>query len=1028
MRITILFFLFSILQSAVLGQMKIKTKSTSSKVAAKNLYRQDNIINDYTPVISYIPCNNALTVEDASAFKIGDTVLLIQMKGAFIDSSNTATFGNVVNYNNAGNYEFNYVKQKNGNQISLKNNLLRNYDLPNGKVQLIRVPYYLNSIINTTLTCLPWDGAKGGVLVLNAAQTVTLNADLDVSGRGFIGGIGYNSQTPVLNCFINQYNIVNTSAKDAGLKGESIVSLGLTKVRGKGAPASGGGGGLGHNSGGGGGANAGAGGFGGYQLNNCGNFPFENRGVGGYSLAYNSMTNKIFMGGGGGAGNADNPQNLPPDGGNGGGIIIIKANQLISNGYKIIANGSNAYECMVPQSLDCHDGMGGGGAGGTVLIDVNNFIGTTAVLQNGGNGADMIGPAVGGKVGAGGGGGAGILFIKNASLPSNINSQHLGGKNGVLTKFANDAYGAVAGSPGQNLFNLTLPFTTTLFKPNIDSVRINYAVSNCNTFNFQGFGYTNTTAVTNYQWSFGDGATATGQNSSHTFNTSGNYNVKLLVNDVNGCRDSFLIPVTVAVVTADAGTDTAYCSNNAVVHILKGNSNATNYSWSPAAFLNNSAAQNPTATINATTKFYVTASNSNGCTAVDSVTISVNPLPQINTIANNSVCENDSIQLTTTGTATSFQWFPATAVNNANVQNPWFIGTTNSQMIVTGSDAFCKGSDTVFITVNPKPIVKSIKDTSLCGPQNIALQTVGALVYSWSPATNLSNPNIANPIFTGTNFQHYSFIVSGQDALGCTGKDTVNIEVAAKPNFNKPDSFETCKNIPVQLNANNSANYLYKWTPNLFLNNDSINNPIANPPSTTVYAVKITENICFSDTLIEVKLLVNELPTVQVTKANDIDCTQESSQLNASGAQNYLWTPTLGLSNTQIANPIAVPVVSTTYFVTGTNLKGCQNKDSIKVLVSFDKLATYYVPNSFSPNGDQINDCFGINYWSQVTDLEFKIYNRYGEMVFSTKNKADCWNGKFKGHNADIGNYVYFIKANTLCGKIFRKGNLLLIR
>ncbi len=1027
MKIKFLLFLFLFLETYSFGQ-KLSKAPASKPTIAKTLLRQDNIINDYTPVISYIPCNNALLVEDASAFKIGDTVLLIQMKGAFIDSSNTATFGNVVNYNNAGNYEFNYVKQKNGNQISLKNNLLRNYDLPNGKVQLIRVPYYSNTIINTTLTCLPWDGAKGGVLVLNAAQTVSLNADLDVSGRGFTGGIGYNSQNPVLNCFINQYNIVNTSAKDAGLKGESIVSLGLTKVRGKGAPASGGGGGLGHNSGGGGGANAGSGGFGGYQLNNCGNFPFENRGVGGYSLAYNSLTNKIFMGGGGGAGNADNPQNLPPDGGNGGGIIIIKANQLITNGHKIIANGANAYECMMPQSLDCHDGMGGGGAGGTVLLEVNSYTGNLDVLQNGGNGADMKGAVIGGKVGAGGGGGAGVLFIQNAILPSNINSLHIGGKNGVLTKFANDSYGAVAGSPGQDLFNLTLPFTTTLFKPNIDSVRINYAVSNCNTFNFQGLGYTNTTAITNWQWSFGDGATATGQNTSHTFNSSGNYNVKLLVNDVNGCRDSFLIPVTVAVVTADAGRDTAFCSNNAVVHILKGNSNAANYSWSPAALLNNSAAQNPTATINATTKFYVTASNSNGCTAVDSVIISVNPLPQINTIANNSVCENDSIQLTTTGTATSYQWLPAAAVNNAAAQNPWFTGTTNTQMIVTGSDAFCKASDTVFITVNPKPLVKTIKDTTLCGPQNIVLQTSGAQIYSWSPANNLSDATIASPIFTGIGFQQYSFIVTGQDALGCKAKDTVNISVAAKPNFAKPDSFETCKNIPVQLNANNNANFLYSWSPNSSLSNGSVVNPIATPVSSTIYTVKITENICFSDTLIQVKVTVNELPIVRASKSNDIDCTQAEAQLTATGAVNYLWTPATNLSGAQTANPIAAPVNSTTYQVTGTNEKGCTNKDSVRVLVTFDKLASYYVVNSFSPNGDQVNDCFGINYWNSVTELEFKIYNRYGEMVFSTKNKADCWNGKFKGRNADIGNYVYFIKANTLCGKIFKKGNLLLIR
>ncbi len=1006
------------------GAATINNTNPNCNFVADSCFVPENIVNDYTAVEGFDICKNMLTVEDGSSYKVGDTVLLIQMKGSTIDSTNTVNFGDIINYNNAGNYEFNYILQKTGNQIYLKNKLLKSYNIPTGKVQLIRVPYYQNLNVSTKLTCLPWDGKKGGVLAVNVAQNLNMQANIDVSGRGFLGGKAVNTQQPP-NCGQSQYFYPLVSNNLGARKGEGISLISDEKLNGKGKLANGGGGGNAQNAGGGGGSNGGAGGFGGYQSENCGT-GLDNRGIGAVSLNYSNVLNKIFMGGGGGAGHNNKTGGFTSNGGNGGGIIIINANSINSNSYRILSNGSNALPCATA-GIACSEGMGGGGAGGTILLNINTYNNFLITEQSGGNGANMI-DGGNGKSGPGGGGGGGTLWISNNVIPPNVFSVLNVGQRGVCTSLGNDAWGATNGNAGNVLFNLTLPFTTTLFKPNIDSVRINYAVSNCNTFNFQGFGYTNTSAVTNYQWSFGDGATATGQNTSHTFMSSGNYNVKLLVNDVNGCRDSFLVPVTVAVVTADAGRDTAFCSNNAVVHILKGNSNATNYSWSPAALLNNSATQNPTATINATTKFYVTASNSNGCTAVDSVTITVNPLPQINTIANNSVCENDSIQLTTTGTATSYQWLPAAAVNNAAIQNPWFTGTTSTQIIVTGSDAFCKASDTVFITVNPKPLIKSIADTTLCGPQNIVLQTSGAQIYSWSPANNLSNPNIASPIFTGTAFQQYNLIVTGQDALGCKAKDTVNISVAAKPNFAKPDSFETCKNIPVQLNANNNANYLYSWSPNSSLSNGSIVNPIATPVSSTIYTVKITENICFSDTLIQVKVTVNELPIVRASKSNDIDCTQAEAQLTASGAVNYVWTPATNLSAAQTANPIAVPVNSTTYQVTGTNEKGCVNKDSVRVLVTFDKLASYYVANSFSPNGDQVNDCFGINYWNSVTELEFKIYNRYGEMVFSTKNKADCWNGKFKGRNADIGNYVYFIKANTLCGKIFKKGNLLLIR
>ena len=129
----------------------------------------------YTPVIGLLPCLNKISVVDATGYNVGDTVLLIQMKGAIIDSTNSPVFGNIIDYKNAGNYEFNFVKSKSGNVIELKNVLLRQYDIPFGKAQLIRVPFFTDVTVNTSLTCLPWDGEKGGVLVFNVNNTLTLN-------------------------------------------------------------------------------------------------------------------------------------------------------------------------------------------------------------------------------------------------------------------------------------------------------------------------------------------------------------------------------------------------------------------------------------------------------------------------------------------------------------------------------------------------------------------------------------------------------------------------------------------------------------------------------------------------------------------------------------------------------------------------------------------------------------------------------------------------------------------------------------
>jgi hypothetical protein len=120
----------------------------------------DTIINNYTPVLSLDKCKNIITVEDGTAFNAGDTVLMIQMKGAVIDSANTSAFGTITDYKNAGNYEFNYIKTRTGNSIELKNTITRQYDIPAGKVQLIRVPYYQNTSFTSTLTCYHGMAAK----------------------------------------------------------------------------------------------------------------------------------------------------------------------------------------------------------------------------------------------------------------------------------------------------------------------------------------------------------------------------------------------------------------------------------------------------------------------------------------------------------------------------------------------------------------------------------------------------------------------------------------------------------------------------------------------------------------------------------------------------------------------------------------------------------------------------------------------------------------------------------------------------
>jgi len=184
------------------------------------------------------------------------------------------------------------------------------------------------------------------------------------------------------------------------------------------------------------------------------------------------------------------------------------------------------------------------------------------------------------------------------------------------------------------------------------------------------------------------------------------------------------------------------------------------------------------------------------------------------------------------------------------------------------------------------------------------------------------------------------------------------------------------------------------------------------------------------DSLIRtVFLTVNPKPQLLLSKSNDITCNMAFSQLNASGADRYEWTPANTLNNAFISNPVASPITTTMYYVRGRSLNGCTAEDSIEVSVSTVGVNEgYKLPNAFTPNNDRKNECFGIKAWGHVSELKFFIYNRWGQLVFSTTDPSRCWDGTFNGVPQPSGGFVYVISAKTNCGHVTRKGIVLLIR
>jgi len=169
--------------------------------------------------------------------------------------------------------------------------------------------------------------------------------------------------------------------------------------------------------------------------------------------------------------------------------------------------------------------------------------------------------------------------------------------------------------------------------------------------------------------------------------------------------------------------------------------------------------------------------------------------------------------------------------------------------------------------------------------------------------------------------------------------------------------------------------------------------------------------------------------TVPVANAGPdiLACLNSNIQLNATGGSVYLWSPSRGLSDPSVQSPVATGISTITYSVEVTNNQGCSATDSMTVIISPLGKPAYTVPNVFTPNGDGKNDCFGFH-WGGIELQEFSVYNRWGQMLFHSKDPSGCWDGTFRGVPQDSGGYVYAIRAITPCGNISLKGTVLLIR
>ena len=436
--------------------------------------------------------------------------------------------------------------------------------------------------------------------------------------------------------------------------------------------------------------------------------------------------------------------------------------------------------------------------------------------------------------------------------------------------------------------------------------------------------------ASSYSWSPTTGLSS-GTGASVTASPSSTTNYVVTAQDASSCVQTKTVTVTVnALPTISISPSSpSICSGGSTTLTASG---ASTYTWSPTTGLSASTGASVTANPSSTTTYSVTGTNSNGCVKTQTVTVTVNT-PSTLTFSPSApaICIGSTTTVTASG-ASTYSWSPSIGLNTTTgatvAANPT---TTTTYSINYTSSNSCVGSTTLSVVVNPLPtLTLSPSSPAVCNGSSTTITASGASTYSWSPATNLSATTGASVNANPTTATNYT--LTGTNANGCVNTKAFTVNVNGLPTISvSPTSATICVGNNTSLTASGASTY--SWTPSSSLNNANSANVTASPNATTTYTVSGTNgNGCVGTTTVTVN--VNPLPTINVTASPTAICVGASSNLSASGANTYSWSPATGLNNTNTANVTANPTSTTNYTVSGTNANGCIGNQTINLVVN----------------------------------------------------------------------------------------------
>ncbi|OQP63157.1 hypothetical protein A3860_25020 [Niastella vici] len=555
--------------------------------------------------------------------------------------------------------------------------------------------------------------------------------------------------------------------------------------------------------------------------------------------------------------------------------------------------------------------------------------------------------------------------------------------------------------------------------------------------------------IKSYIWDFNDGNTVTTTTNStqYTYELAGKFIPRMILVDSNGCQ----VPVTgkdtinVIGVTAKVNMDTYRICNSGFIQFTD-KSVANDYiigqywDFGDGTF---STQANPKHYFNSapsTNTILHMVTTANGCKDVAHLidTVQIYQTPKVAITGDKEACEPGKLNFNAVITG-----------DTANLQKHWVFGngktadamnavtqtytTANSYQVQlqTIYQDYCYDTARYDVNIWPLPNTFAGTDTFVCRGTPMLLKPTGALQYTWQSTPDISCTQCATPLINPAASTTY--VVTGVSNHGCVKSDTIQVRVRQPFTMQVQPGDTICAGEQTSLAVTGADQY--QWLPASGLNNTNTATPKASPTNTTIYTVIGRDNDhCFSDTA-QVKVEVYPIPYIFAGNDTTVN-TGNAVPLSATYSKDVnklTWTPSNGLSCTNCATPMAAVQGTVTYRVTASNQGGCTASDDVTI-TSVCNGNNWFIPNTFSPNGDGMNDVFYVRGKGINMVHSLRVFNRWGQTVFEKQNfmandAASGWDGKINGKPADSDVYVYIVELYCDNSNIIPyKGNVALIR